>query len=177
MKPHRYVPALLISAVAAVPLVTAGEILAHMGKTVAGLPPIPRRSSGSTPTPQPTPAAQSTPPPQSTPAAQSTPVPQPTPTQATHSNVSGTFTGGTYPDLFGNLWASITVKTGRIVNVHISAPMDNPTSAYINSQVVPMLKSEVLQAQSANINGISGATATSQAFYYSLVDALKKAGL
>jgi uncharacterized protein with FMN-binding domain len=79
--------------------------------------------------------------------------------------------------MFGYLSANITVRSGKIVGVSISAPMDNPRSSYINSISVPMLKSETLKAQSSNINGISGATATSQAYYYSLTDALKKAGL
>jgi uncharacterized protein with FMN-binding domain len=61
--------------------------------------------------------------------------------------------------------------------VSITAPQDNPTSAYINSQVVPMLQSETLKAQSANINGISGATVTSEFYYQSLVSALKQAHL
>jgi uncharacterized protein with FMN-binding domain len=54
--------------------------------------------------------------------------------------------------------------------------MGSPRSAYINPIAMPTFKSEPLKAQSSNINGISGATAASQAHYYSLMDALKKAG-
>ena len=40
-----------------------------------------------------------------------------------------------------------------------------------------MLEQEVMQAQSSNINNISGASFTAQGFYMSLVSALGKAGL
>jgi uncharacterized protein with FMN-binding domain len=79
--------------------------------------------------------------------------------------------------MFGLVQATLTVRSGKITNVSITAPQDNPTSQYINQQVVPMLRSETLQAQSANINGISGATVTSDAYYQSLQNALSKAGI
>ena len=167
MKAHRYLPTILMGVVAAIPLVTAGEILAHMGKSVAALPPVPKPGSRSSGTAS-----------QPTTTAKTAPTPQPTSTARTgHSSINGTFQGGSYPDLFGYLSSSVTVRNGRIVGVSISAPMDNPQSAFINSQAVPLLKSETLQAQSANINVVSGATATSEAYYYSLSGALSKAGL
>ncbi len=188
--PHRYLPALLMSAMAAIPIVTAGEILAHIGKS-SSLAPIPSSGNGSTkttpnPTAQPTAAPKATPQatkpsPTPTSAPKPTATAKPTPTATSkpsgRSSINGTFQGGSYTDMFGYLTASITVRSGRIVRVSISAPMDNPRSASINSQVVPILRSETLKAQSSNINGISGATATSEAYYYSLTDALKKAGL
>jgi uncharacterized protein with FMN-binding domain len=47
----------------------------------------------------------------------------------------------------------------------------------INAQAIPMLVQEVLQVQSSNINGIGGASYTSEGFYISLVSALAKAGM
>jgi uncharacterized protein with FMN-binding domain len=79
--------------------------------------------------------------------------------------------------MFGLVQATLIVRSGKITNVSITAPQDNPTSQYINQQVVPMLRSETLQAQSANINAISGATVTSDAYYQSLQTALSKAGI
>ena len=79
--------------------------------------------------------------------------------------------------MFGPVQATLTVRNGKITWVKITAPQDNPTSAYINQQVVPMLRSETLKAQSSNINGISGATVTSDAYYQSLQSALTNAGL
>lgn len=155
---------------AAIPLGTAVEILSHMSKGSPVVAPIPTRT---TPRPTPKPAAT----PASTPAGQSTPAPAPTPTQPPSAAVTGTFTGSSEPDLFGYLTATVTLQDSKIVGVTINAPMDNPRSAMINQQAVPILKSETLQAQSANIDGISGATATSDAYYNSLVSALQKAGL
>jgi len=102
----------------------------------------------------------------------STPTPQPT-----KAGKTGTFTGPPAQGMFGPVQARLIVRSGRITDVQISAPQDNPTSAYINQQAVPLLRSETLQAQSANINAISGATITSDAYYQSLVTALKEAGI
>jgi uncharacterized protein with FMN-binding domain len=78
-------------------------------------------------------------------------------------------------DPFGGVQATITVAGNRITNVSISAPQDNPRSASINQQAVPLLQQETLQAQSAQINLISGATLTSQAYAQSLQAALTQA--
>jgi uncharacterized protein with FMN-binding domain len=50
-------------------------------------------------------------------------------------------------------------------------------SAAINSQAIPILKNETLQAQGANVNTVSGATYTSQAYIQSLQSATRQAGL
>ena len=69
------------------------------------------------------------------------------------------------------------IQGGRIVAINVLRyPNDNGTSAFINSQAVPMLKYEVIRAQSARINMISGATLTSRAFLRSAYVALRKAG-
>jgi uncharacterized protein with FMN-binding domain len=73
--------------------------------------------------------------------------------------------------------ATITVTGKKITNVSITAPEDNPRSAGINQQAVPLLQSETLQAQSANVNLVSGATFTSDAYIQSLQGALQTAGL
>jgi len=60
------------------------------------------------------------------------------------------------------------VTGNKITNVIIAAPRDNPRSAYINSYAVPILVSETLQARSANIDAVSGATYTSESYISSL---------
>jgi uncharacterized protein with FMN-binding domain len=50
-----------------------------------------------------------------------------------------------------------------------------PPSQAIESKALPILKSEVLKAQSAKIHAVSGATITSTAYIKSLKGALKKA--
>jgi hypothetical protein len=51
--------------------------------------------------------------------------------------------------------------------------MDSPKSAAINSQAIPLLRQETLQTQSAQVNVVSGATLTSEAYAQSLQAALK----
>ncbi|MEO6703375.1 MAG: FMN-binding protein [Jatrophihabitantaceae bacterium] len=53
---------------------------------------------------------------------------------------------------------------------------NDPRSADINSQAAPMLVQQTIQAQSANIDGVSGATYTSEGFLQSLQSALSQAG-
>jgi uncharacterized protein with FMN-binding domain len=50
------------------------------------------------------------------------------------------------------------------------------SSRYINSQALPLLKQEVMAADSANVDTISGATLTSEAYIRSLSSALQQAG-
>jgi uncharacterized protein with FMN-binding domain len=78
---------------------------------------------------------------------------------------------------WGPVQVTLIVKGKRITDVQASAPMERARSQFINSQAIPWLRQEVLKAQSANIDGISGATMTSEAFYLSLVAALHKAHL
>jgi uncharacterized protein with FMN-binding domain len=75
-------------------------------------------------------------------------------------------------DPYGVVQTTISVTRGRITNVSITAPKDNSVSSNINSQAIGYLRSETLNAQSANISAISGATATSQAYVQSLQAAL-----
>jgi len=72
----------------------------------------------------------------------------------------------------------VTATGSKIINVQ--PVIDNafdPRSAQINSYAEPQLQSETIQAQSANINGVSGATYTSQAYVQSLQAALDKLGI
>lgn len=95
--------------------------------------------------------------------------------QASTSAGSGTrsVTGPAVQDPYGLVQARVSFGGGRITNVAISAPMDNPKSAAINSQAIPLLRQETLQAQSGQVNVVSGATLTSEAYAQSLQAALK----
>jgi uncharacterized protein with FMN-binding domain len=69
----------------------------------------------------------------------------------------------------------VTVKR-RIVAVSMPVyPNHTDRSIFINQQALPYLKQEVLQAQSANVQLISGATDTSYAFVQSLQAAILQA--
>jgi len=78
---------------------------------------------------------------------------------------------------WGTVRVTLTVTGKKIVKVAATAPTERPRSAFINRQAVPFLDREVLKAQSAKINGISGATLTSEAFHQSLQSALHAAHL
>ncbi len=75
---------------------------------------------------------------------------------------------------FGILSVRVTVSGERIVRVGIASIDDggNPRSVYIDQQAIPVLEQEVMQAQSANIQGVSGASYTSAGFVQSLQSAL-----
>jgi uncharacterized protein with FMN-binding domain len=77
---------------------------------------------------------------------------------------------------YGELTASVTVSGGHITDVKV--PVIRTAEQYsqqLASQVIPMLRNEVLAAQSASINAVSGATYTSQAYALSVQAALDKA--
>jgi len=77
---------------------------------------------------------------------------------------------------YGNVQVGATVQGGKITAVDfLQAPNTHQTSVIINSQAMPILQTEAIQAQSANVNIVSGATFTSQAYQASLADALAQA--
>jgi uncharacterized protein with FMN-binding domain len=100
----------------------------------------------------------------------------PTLMQTMGSYKDGSYTGSVQDAFYGNIQVRAVISGGKITDVlFLQFPNDNRTSQYINSQADPMLKQEAIQAQSAQINGVSGASASSQAFQASLADALSQA--
>ena len=99
-----------------------------------------------------------------------------TPTKS--AGVSGTFKGETSQTRWGPVQVQVTLSDGKITDVTtLQYPNGDRKSLNISNQVIPWLQDEVLQIQSAQINGISGATYTSGGFKASLASALQKAGL
>jgi hypothetical protein len=78
---------------------------------------------------------------------------------------------------YGPVQVQIHVSGGRIVDVSTLALPGDGHSRRINSYAVPQLRQEVLAAQSAQIDTVSGATATSEAYTQSLQAALDAAHL
>ena len=67
----------------------------------------------------------------------------------------------------------MVISGGRITDVKLlRSPQNEPQSAFISSQALPLLREEVLQAQSAKIDAISGATFTSEDYAASVQSAL-----
>lgn len=90
--------------------------------------------------------------------------------------VDGTYTGTVANAYYGYVQVQATISGGKLVDVaFLQYPNDRSTSRYINSQAMPALKSEAISAQSASVNGVSGATDTSAAFRQSLASALSQA--
>jgi hypothetical protein len=92
---------------------------------------------------------------------------------------SRTATGPEVNYNFGVLSVKVTVSSGKLRKVGIAYLDDggNPRSQYIDQQSIPILEQQALQAQSANIQGVSGASYTSAGFADSLQAALRSLGL
>jgi uncharacterized protein with FMN-binding domain len=125
------------------------------------------------PTPTPSTAGNQALPTPSASTAASTPSPTPT------TGVSnGTFTGADVPTIYGDVQVRIVVAGGRMTDVRaLRLPSDRARSAEISQYSEPVLRSEAIQAQSANVDVVSGATFTSEAYAESMSAALQQAHL
>ena len=108
-----------------------------------------------------------------TPAATvSAPATQAAAPQAVH----GTFSGPSINVNYGNVQVQITVKDGKITDATALQAPSGRNDRWTN-MALPILKKQTLAAQSASIQGASGASYTSYGWYTSLQGALVKAGL
>ena len=88
----------------------------------------------------------------------------------------GTFTGPAVDAYYGMVQIQAIVRSGKLAGIKVlQYPSDRRTSVAINRQALPMLRDEAVTAQSAEVDIVSGATLTSQAFIRSLRGALKQA--
>ncbi len=88
----------------------------------------------------------------------------------------GTYTGPEIDIRWGYVKVQTIIQGGQITNVQVvEYPTERRTSARINSIAVPDLQQEAIQAQSANVYIITGATLTSEGFQMSLQAALSQA--
>ena len=100
------------------------------------------------------------------------PTPSPTPTPRGLYK-DGTYTGNVADAFYGNVQVQVAIANGKISNViFLNYPQDRGRSVAINTQAMPFLKAEAIQAQNATVDIVSGATATSEAFRQSLASAL-----
>jgi uncharacterized protein with FMN-binding domain len=174
---RRAVPALIISAIGLVALATfkttpaTSAAAAHASAPVTHTTPPssapPPSTSTTPPTSGPPPRTRQTSPPATTP-----------PTTAAPRTTTRTFTGQEFDNQYGPVQVQITVQGHTITDVEaVQLPSDRQRSAYISQQAGPLLRQEALQAQSAQIDGVSGATYTSQSYAQSLQSALDSAGI
>jgi uncharacterized protein with FMN-binding domain len=126
--------------------------------------------SGATPTPTSTTTSSPN-------ASATSTAPSSTSTTATPSTRSATGPQVNYN--YGVVSVSVTVSGKKITKVGIASLDDGGSSRSqsIDQQSIPVLEQQALQAQSANIQGVSGASYTSAGFAQSLQAALSKLGL
>ena len=94
------------------------------------------------------------------------------------AKAGGTYDGDVVQTRFGSVQVQITVKAGTITDVAALKLTDHEgRSVQISNYAAPILRSEVLQAQSADVQTVGGATVTSDAYLTSLQAALDAANL
>lgn len=127
--------------------------------------------------PQAAPVAVPTRRPTATAVARATPKPAPTVAPTPKGLYrDGTYTGPVTDAFYGVVQVKTTIQNGRIASSEfVRYPNDRRTSVRINNYAVPHLQTEAVRAQSANVDVISGATLTSNAFVESLQAALNSA--
>ena len=88
----------------------------------------------------------------------------------------GTYKGSVADAFYGNMQVAAVISGGKLADVtFLQYPNDQHESQQINGRSNPILKSEAIAAQSANVNAVSGATQSSEAFKQSLGVALTAA--
>jgi uncharacterized protein with FMN-binding domain len=87
------------------------------------------------------------------------------------STTNTTYQGSVAQTRWGPVQVNITVQSGKITKVAIvQQPNGNRRDAEINDQALPILIDETIQAQSANIDMVSGATVTSDGYVEAALD-------
>lgn len=130
----------------------------------------PSASASATATKQPTKK------PTAKPSATAQPTTAPTATTAPSGATDGSFTGDAVTMRYGIVQVKITVQNGKITDAQAVKAPTGSNDRY-TQMAVPRLREQTITAQSANIQGVSGASFTSYGWYKSLVSAIAKAGL
>lgn len=94
------------------------------------------------------------------------------------SSKATTVTGDVASTQWGPVQVELTVNGGKITGVNVlQYPSGNGKDEEINSYALPILTQETTEAQSANIDMVSGATVTSNGYIQSLQSAIDQANL
>lgn len=89
--------------------------------------------------------------------------------------VDGTYTGQSASAYYGDIQVQVVIQNGAIAAFKLmSYPSHTGTSIAINRQALPILAQEVVTAQSTQVDIVSGATLSSEAFLQSVASALPK---
>jgi uncharacterized protein with FMN-binding domain len=97
-------------------------------------------------------------------------------TQTVDTIKDGSYAGSAEDAFYGTVQVKAVIQNGKITDIEfLQYPNDRSESVQINQNAIPTLKQEAIQKQSANVDIVSGATQTSDAFNQSLADALVQA--
>jgi uncharacterized protein with FMN-binding domain len=115
------------------------------------------------------------PPPSDSPTTQLPPTAGPTTVPPAQTGTR-TVDGAVIPNQYGNVQVAITLNGSHITDVNaLQLPFDRARSQFISQQAAPILRQEVLDAQSAQIDVVSGASYTSDGYAQSVQSALDQA--
>lgn len=174
MLPKRAVAALAITTVALVLLLSFktpdDTVVGRTTGTVAVAGPATGAGTGTTATPTPKPGTTGSP-------SGATPAPTKASGSGSGSGSGTTVDGQVVSTRYGDVQVEVVVAGGKIQDVVALQLPTGRRSGQISSYVAPILHEEALQAQSAKIDLVSGATYTSDAYAQSLQSALDQAGL
>jgi uncharacterized protein with FMN-binding domain len=96
---------------------------------------------------------------------------------AKRSAAPKTATGAAEPNQYGTVQVKVTVEGGKITQITpVQLPQSDGRSAQISQYAAPQLQNEAMTAQSAQIDGVSGASYTSEGYAMSLQSALDQLG-
>ncbi|HEY3631000.1 MAG TPA: FMN-binding protein [Jatrophihabitantaceae bacterium] len=102
----------------------------------------------------------------------------PKPGASSTASAPKTIAGQAIQTRYGVVQVQVVVSGQKIQNVSfLQLTADDPRSAEINGQAGPILLQQTLSAQNSHIDGVSGATYTSQGYLQSLQSALDQAGI
>lgn len=109
--------------------------------------------------------------------AATAPAPSPTADPVATGPADGTYTGSVVNTRFGTVQVSVTLAGGSITDVTaLKLTDEDGRSVQISNRAAPILREEVLAAQSADVSTVSGATYTTEGYLTSLQSALDQAG-
>ena len=168
-------------------LLIAGGTVGGLGAVLLITPPnLSKTTLIAIDTPAPTPSGASVTPTAAAPTPSGAPSAKPTaaaptvaPTVAPTKpvgGVTGSFTGSVANTRYGPVQVKITVENGKIIDAQAVQAPSGSNDRY-TQKAVPRLREQTIAAQSANVQGVSGASFTSYGWYQSLASAISKAGL
>lgn len=96
--------------------------------------------------------------------------------KSTSGYKDGEYTGDAKDAIYGKIQVKLTIKNGKITDVvFLTYPNDVPHTREVSAMSLPILKQETIQAQTAKIDNVTGATQTTDGYIQSVQSALDKA--